>query len=225
MFQMDLADGAAVHLAELRKLGCEVMAIDDFGQIEARLEEIGSPYRAPMFDVRRNDFTQGDAFWLFLMRRGKPVGGVAARHIDLRDESFFDYVQRVSGEQYGAEAPLHSMAPPLKTRLGGRLVQLDRLHLADEDLAKPALMRAFGHMVVVLSAMTWPEFDWMYSFAPEAHGALQAAYGFPVVTPHALTWRPPVPFLHANSEAVIYLSKLDFLHLLSLRHRQKRDAT
>jgi len=68
MFQMDLAERAAVHLAELRKLGFDVLASDDFEQIEELMQAAGSPFRTPMFDLRRNDFTKGEAFWLFLMR-------------------------------------------------------------------------------------------------------------------------------------------------------------
>ena len=225
MFQMDLAERAAVHLAELRKLGFDVLASDDFEQIEELMQAAGSPFRTPMFDLRRNDFTKGEAFWLFLMRAGKPAGGLAARLVDLKDENFFNYMLRTSAQHYGADAPLAAMAAPLRQRLAGRLVHLGELHLRAEDLAKPELMRAFGHMAVVLSAMSWPEFDWMYSFAPEAHSTLQAAYGFPIVMPHALSWRAPVPYAHESTEAVIYLSKVDFLHLLSLGARRTQDVT
>lgn len=225
MFQMDLTSRASVHLAELRRLGYDVLASDDFEQIEALMQKIGSPYRTPMFDVRRNDFNKGGAFWLFLMRRGVPVGGVAARAITLGSESFLDYMQRVSAAQFDMAQPLAGMAAPLTRRLQGRLVHFGALHMPEEIMENAAVMRSFCHMAVVLAAMSWPEFDWMFAFAPEAHGSLQAAFGFPIVTPYALNWHEPVPFSHANSEAVVYLSKLDLTHLLSLSATRPKDAT
>ena len=78
MFQMDLTERAALYLARLKKLGYDVLASDDFAEIETLVQQTGKPFRSPMFDTRRNDFTEGRAFWLFLKKDGVIVGGMAA---------------------------------------------------------------------------------------------------------------------------------------------------
>lgn len=216
MFQMDLISRAATHLAKLKSFGYDVIATDSFSEVESLVAQTGKPFRSPMFDLRRNDFVQGRAFWLFLVRDGKVLGGLAAKSLPLGQETFEAYMRRVSGNQFDAEAPLASIAPPVLERLCGHLVYFGELHFSPEGRGRRSVLREYSRLAVVLAAMSWPDFDWMYATIPFEQRSLQDLYGFPIITHAAFKWREPVPYLHKNSHAMIYMSKLDFVHSLTV---------
>ena len=216
MFQMDLTSRAAGHLAKLKEFGCDVIATDDFAEVEALVKQTGKPLRSPMFDLQRNDFTQGRAFWFFLVRDGEVVGGLAAKNIPLGHEDFQDYIKRVSGPQFGVADPLDYVAAPIRSRLNGELIYFGELYFAANGRGRRSILREYSRMAVVLAAMTWPGFDWVYATIPYEQRSLQDVYGFPLITHGAFRWHDPVPYLHKNSHAMIYMSKLDFIHALAI---------
>ncbi|MBU2980853.1 hypothetical protein KO498_03405 [Lentibacter algarum] len=211
---MKLTTRAAQHLAKLKALGFDVLATDDFAEIEELVQQTGKPFRSPMFDTRRNDFTEGRAFWLFLKLDGEIVGGLAAQLIGLGQESFEHYIARSTNAQYGIEADLEHVARPLNDRLRGDLIYLGDLHISDAARGKRQVLREYVRLCVILSAMTWPSFDWVFAHIPYQHRSLQDVYGFASITHGAFTWGASAPFLRTNDMAVIYHAKADLLHSL-----------
>ena len=216
MFQMDLTNRAAAHLAKLKELGFDVIATDDFAEVERLVKQTGKPLRSPMFDLRRNDFTQGKAFWIFLTRDGLVVGGLAAKLIELGEESFEAYMHRVSGGQFGLERPLKDVAAPVNARLKGNLVYFGELYFADEGRGKLRVLKEFGRLSVILAAMTWPNFNWMYAMSRSEHRGMQQVFGFPMITHYALRWNDPKPYMHTDDQVLWYMQKVDLLHLLTI---------
>jgi len=216
MFQMDLTERAALHLARLKKLGYDVLASDDFAEIETLVQQTGKPFRSPMFDTRRNDFTEGRAFWLFLKKDGVIVGGMAAQYIPLGSENFENYVQRTSEAQYDLAAPLNFFARPVKERLKGNLIYFGDVFLTEGARGKRSVLREFCRLEKMLTAMTWPDFDWMFGHIPYPHRSLIDVYGFSLITHNAFHWNQPLPYSRTNDFALIYHSKSDLLHDLAL---------
>ncbi|MFY9320366.1 hypothetical protein, partial [Lentibacter algarum] len=216
MFQMDLTERAALHLARLKKLGYDVLASDDFAEIETLVQQTGKPFRSPMFDTRRNDFTEGRAFWLFLKKGETIVGGLAAQQIALGQESFEHYIRRTTSTQYNIEAKLEYVAPPLNERLRGTLIYIGDLHISDAARGKRQVLREYSRIAVILSALTWPRFDWMFAHIPHEHRSLQDVYGFSSITHSAFRWGEPRPMLRTDDMAVIYMAKMDLTHSLGI---------
>ena len=222
MFHMEATNLAAMHLAKLKALGFDVLATDDFKQVEAFVQQTGKPLRSPMFDTRRNDFTEGRAFWLFLKKGGQVVGGIAAQSIPLGSESFTHYIKRTTAAQYSIEVNLINVARPLEDRLKGHLIYLGDLHISDAARGKRQVLREFCGVAKYLCALTWPTFDWMFGHIPYEHRSLQDVYRFSQITHGAFTWGEPRPSLRTDDMAVVYHSKIDLLH--DLYFQKAHDA-
>ncbi len=212
MLHFSLTKEAAQQLSELAKAGFDVVASDAYAEIEQMEQELGTPLRVPMFDLRRNDFTQGQAFWLFLTRDSVPVGGLAVKMTDLGDEPFIRYLARVSEARFEVQEPLAHMARPVASRLKGQIIEFGEMHLATRAGLSRGLLSAYGRLAVTLAAMNWPQFDWMYALVPPEQRAMAEVYGFEITTPRALSWNAPVPYPYANAQMMIYTSRLDFMH-------------
>ena len=216
MIQNDLVIQSAALLERLNGLGFDILAEDDFEVIQEKVNNTGKEWQSPMFSLMRNDFTRGTAFWAFLMKDGVEVGGVALRYYDLRGESLESYLHRTSNAQYGGGDPvIESIAKPVSENIGGRLVYIGELYVAKEARGNIKVLRAFIRLSVVLAAMSWQNFDWVYAFIPKEHARLADAYGFTYRLPKAITWKQPEPKGRLDSHILIAMSNADFSHLLS----------
>lgn len=216
MIQNDLVIQSAALLERLNGLGFDILAEDDFEVIQSKVANTGKENQSPMFSLTRNDFTRGTAFWAFLMKDGKEVGGVAARYYDLRGESLESYLHRTSNAQYGGgDRAIESIAAPVSDNLGGRLIYIGELYISKEARGNLKVLSAFIRLSVVLAAMTWQDFDWVYAFIPKEQARLADAYGFTYRLPKAITWKPPEPQGRLNSHIMIAINSADYLHLLS----------
>lgn len=214
MFQMQLTMKAADYLHDLHQHGYDVHASDDFEEIEDLVAATGKPRFSPMFDLNRNDFTCGRAFWLFLRKDGDVLAGLAAQSIRLGAESFERYIRRTTARQYGIDVDLRRVAAPLNERLRGDLIYFGDLHVSEGARGRRQVLRPYARLGMVLAAMTWPEFDWMFAHIPYQHRSLQDVYGMSMITHGAFEWGEPRPFLRRDDMAVIYQSKGDLRHSL-----------
>ncbi|MDQ7071871.1 MAG: hypothetical protein Q9M48_14265 [Rhodobacterales bacterium] len=216
MIQNDLVVQSAALLERLNGLGFDILAEDDFEVIQAKVTHTGKEWQSPMFSLMRNDFTRGSAFWAFLMKDDVEVGGVAARYYDLRSESLESYLHRTSSAQYGGGDPaIESIAKPVSENIGGRLVYFGELYFTKAARGNIKVLSTFARLSVILAAMSWPDFDWLYAFIPKEQIRFADAYGFTYRLPKAITWKDPEPLGRRNSHVLIALSKSDFWHLLS----------
>lgn len=214
LIELNVIRRAAPHLAALDQAGLDLYAPEDFSEVAELVAQTGRATQTPMLSVSRNDFTLGTAFWVFLMQQGASVGGAAARLIDLRGESFENYLRRTSTEQYGrARDPIAAVAPPVSDELRGRLVYIGELQLARNHRGNIGVLTAYARMIVALAAMKWPDFDWMYAFIPKEHVKIAGLYGFTWYMPEAITWAEPVPQGRRNDHWMIALPKAHFAHV------------
>ena len=216
MIELELTKQAGRYLQALQTAGFDLIAPDDYSQIESLVLATGRKAQTPMLSVSRNDFTRGDAFWLFLsLSGGGVVGGCAARFYDLRGEEFEAYLRRTSRWQYDRETdPILSVAPPVAREIGGRLVYLGELEIHPEHRGKAKVLKSYFRMLQALAAMKW-DFDWMYAFVPDDHVKLTDAYGFTWKMPRAITWRDPEPQGRRNDHWMVAISRRHFDHVWS----------
>jgi len=213
LFELNVLRHSGTHVAELAAAGYDVVAPSNFGEISEMVAATGRNQQTPMMSLNRNDFTRRDAFWLFLVRDGKPIAGTAARYTDLAGESFDSFLRRTSREQYQRETdPIVSVAPPVMERLKGRLIYLGELELHPGHRGKARKLFRFAHVMMGMAALKWPEFEMMYAFVPKQHVKLADGYGFTWKVPRAITWSDPVPLGRLNDHWLVATSRVDFEH-------------
>lgn len=191
LVELEIVRPVAPHLAVLKSESFQVCAPTDFTEI---VQQTGRALQTPMMSISRNDFTLGTAFWLFLKLDGKCAGGCAAHFIDLRDEPFEQYLRRTSKEQYGRQNdPITTVARPVSQEIRGRRVYLGELEIHLKYRGKLRALSAFVRMLQSISAIKWPDFDWMYVFIPFDHFKLTRRYGFTWQMPYAIRGHQPAP--------------------------------
>lgn len=218
MIELDVAKRAGPFLFNLQEAGFDLVAPDNFAAIEPMVRAMGNSGQAPMLSVTRNDFTRGDAFFLFLTEGSTYVGSVAARFLDLRDEDFGSFLRRTSKAQYDRELdPIVSIAPPVRREISGKLIFLGELKVLAEHREKRDVLVSFMRMSQALAAMKWPDFDWIYAFIPQDHMDMTDDYGFTWKMPRAITWRDPVPEGRSNDHWLVAVPRPHFTHLWGFR--------
>lgn len=213
----DVALWVAPCLQSLKMAGFDVVATQNFQQIQKLVEQTGRSQQTPMMDISRLDFTQSTAFWLFLMRDGVAVGGMGVKYVDLGGEAFEQYLRRTSWHQYACEVdPIQRVATPLQNAISRRLIYFGELELRAQHRGKKAVLAAFAKLAKALAAMQWPDFDWMYALIPDEHVALIPIYGFSFQLPNAITWNDPPPPGRLNSHWLVGVDRLCFEHVAAV---------
>ncbi|MEX0285128.1 MAG: hypothetical protein AB3N23_11005 [Paracoccaceae bacterium] len=216
LVELNIIRHSGKHLAELTAAGLEVVAPTDFAQIADMVEATGRNRQTPMLSLNRNDFTNRDAFWLFLMKDGQPIAGTAARYTDLGGESFDSYLRRTSKEQYGRQSdPILSVAPPVVSALQGRLIYLGELELHPDHRGRPWQLYRYARIMMGMAVLRWPNFNALYAFVPKQHLKLADGYGFSWKVPRAITWADPVPEGRLNDHWLVATFREDFAHAWS----------
>lgn len=216
MIQNELIVQSAALLKRLDELGYDILAEDDFSAIQQAVIETGKQSQSPMFSVARNDFVKGSAFWAFLLKDEEKLGAVAARYYDLKSETLESYLRRTSAAQYGqGQEVITEVARSTRDLVRGRLIYFGELEFHRKTRGQAKVLTAFSRLSMVLSAMTWPDFDWMYAFIPKEHARLADYYGFTYRLPRAVTWVDPAPKGRLDTHMLIALSAVDFEHLLT----------
>jgi hypothetical protein len=211
LIEMQLVRKAAPHLQMLDNEGFQLYAPTDFREIPDLVAQTGRAAQSPMMSLSRNDFTQGNAFWLFLMVDGVCVGGCAAHLIDLRDEPFEAYLRRSSQALYGRdEDPIDSIARPVCTEIKGKLIYFGELEIHRQYRGRIKALAAFTRIIQALAVMKWPDFDWMYAYVPFEHVKLTGIYGFTWQMPYAIRWKKPVPPGRLDNHWMIALPRSHF---------------
>jgi hypothetical protein len=192
-----------------------VIVPEDYASIPSLVLQTGRARQNPLHAISRNDFTQGDAFWLFLTQEGRMVGGAAACHYDLRGDDFDSFLRRTSAQQYGRADPIQHVARPVLDRLHGQLIYIGELQLHPDFRGKAPVLRAYAGMILALAALKWP-FDAIYAIIPKAHRRLIEVYGFNWWVDHAITWRGTPPPGRRNDHILCGMTRVDFEHQWAL---------
>jgi hypothetical protein len=203
-------------LRRLHEAGFDCRAEDDFAEIPDHVAATGKPFQSPMFSILRNDFTKGTAFWAFLMQDSARVGGLAAQFYDLREERLDQYLIRTAASQYGGgQRAIEWVAPPVGEVIGGKLIYFGELYFGEEVRGKRRVLTAFARLSMILAAMTWPQFDWMYAFIPKSQARFADYYGFTYRLPYSIRWTPNEPFGRGNDHMIVAISSRDLAHVLA----------
>ncbi|WP_378212974.1 hypothetical protein U5922_016655 [Aquicoccus sp. G2-2] len=216
MIQNDLLAQSAKILRRLNEAGFDCVAEDDFDTIPDKVQAFGKPFQSPPFANLRNDFTRGAAFWSFLTRDGERVGGLAAQYRDLRDEKLDAYLTRTARGQYGGgQRAVDWVAEPVGEMIGGRVVYFGELYFSDKARGSRVVLSAFARLSMILAAMSWPDYDWMYAFVPREQARFADYYGFTYRLPAAMKWTQPAPRGRGDSHMLLAIAAADFKHILA----------
>ncbi|MFY0619303.1 MAG: hypothetical protein JXQ88_17660 [Shimia sp.] len=187
---------------------------NDFPSIPEIAKETGRGYQLPTFDVARVDHTQRSTFWLFLLKDGQRIGGVAATLQDIGDECASNYLRRVADSQYPNPngSTLTSVSPIISADMKGKLGYIGELAVHPEHQGDRQSLAAFMRLVQVLALLEW-DVDWTYGFIPDRHlkAVLSKQYGFCRFVPLAQTWREPVPEKRSSNEWWVAANKKELL--------------
>lgn len=206
---------SAALLKTLNAEGFDCEADDDFESISRWLERDVTLSQNPKISLLRNDFVKGSAFWSFLTRDGERVGRLAARFYDIRDEPLGDYLRRTNNAQFGkGREVVDYIAPSVSQFIGGRLIFFGDLEISPQVRTSRKVLSAFARLTMVLSAMTWADFDWMYAFVTRQHARQAELYGFTYRVPRVLSWKKPVPEGRDDTHVLVASPAADFWHLL-----------
>ena len=217
LIELEIAKRSAPLLKALQERGFDVLAPKDYASILSLVAQTGRPAQSPMLALSRNDFSQGDAFWLFLMKDGSAVGGCAARFFDLKSESFESYLRRTSQQQYQRSTdPIESVARPVGQEMGGKMIYMGELQLHEDHRGNIAVVGSFVKLLQAIAAIKWPDFDWMYCLIPHEHRRIIEHYGYNLRIPQAITWKEPIPAGRKNSHILAALKRSHFDHIWSL---------
>lgn len=204
MREQDIIQSVAPFFEEIERLGYEVEATSDFEKIIDLVAATGRRAQTPMMSVLRNDFTEETAFWSFLFREGKVVGGIGAKFEPLGREPFASYIGRTARTQYGRESnPISEVAEPANALISGNIVYIGELEFAREHRGNLRLLEAFMRVHQGLCAVKWRNLDWIYAIVPEEHQRFSWLYGFMVSVPGVLKWHDPLPEGRLNSHVLL----------------------
>ncbi|MDJ0629825.1 MAG: hypothetical protein QNJ44_16320 [Rhodobacter sp.] len=213
MIELEITRRAAGYLAALNHDGYDIYVPKEFSEVPGLVSATGRKVQTPMLSVTRNDFTVGSAFYQFLTKNNRYVGGCAACYYDLGDEPFEAFIRRTSKNQYRRTSdPIHHIAAPVAEEIGGRLIYLGELELSGGERGRMSVLQPFFRILMGLAAIKWWPFDWMYAFVPDRHIKLTDHYGFRWKCEHAITWSEPVPEGRLNDHWLVALNRRQFTH-------------
>lgn len=215
MLHKEIILQSAALLQTLNEAGFDCDAEDDFANITRQLARENKLAQNPKISLLRNDYVKGSAFWSFLLHEGERVGRLAARYYDLKGEPLGDYLVRTNNAQFGGgREVVDFVAPSVSQMIGGRLIFFGDLDISLRERTSRKTLSAFARLTMVLSGMTWPDFDWMYGFVTKQHARQAELYGFTYRVPRVLTWKEPVPKGRDNTHVLVAIPAADFWHML-----------
>lgn len=213
MTQTQIFKHTAAILSRLAERGIEIYEPSSFSEVPRLLNETGQPSMQPMMSLERNDFAVGEAFWLFLRKEGRCIGGISAKITNLQTEPFSEYLARTSINQYGSSGPAIADFAPQLDLMKGRLIYFGGVHISKGHQGSREVLSDLAHYARLLAASYW-KFDWMYTIVDYAHRRLAVDYGFDWRIRKALSWHEPIPDGRSNDHMILASSVMDFEHLL-----------
>ncbi|UYV37562.1 hypothetical protein N4R57_00055 [Rhodobacteraceae bacterium D3-12] len=215
MLHKEIIVQSAALLRTLNEAGFDCEAEDDFARITRWLAQEEKLSQNPKISLVRNDFVAGSAFWTFLLQGEDRVGRLAARYYDLNGETLGSYLERTSNAQFGGgREVVDYIAPSVSQLIGGRLIFFGDLEVSLRTRTSRKTLSAYARLTMVLSGMTWPDFDWMYGFVTKQHARQAELYGFTYRVPRVVTWKKPIPEGREDTHVLVAIPAADFWHML-----------
>ena len=177
--------------------------------------ELGKPKFIPRMDPNLNDFTEGNAFWIFLTDNGVPVASTAVRHERVGNESVTSFWKRTFRRHYpnADDQTIISVAQPAAARLRGNLIYVGELFVSENSRGSRDTLRLFMMLAHLSVMVRWPV-DWCYAFMRDRDVKLgfAARYGFTWQLPCAQVWAN-APEGRSSSEWLVAVTREDLEHM------------
>lgn len=194
---LELIDTAEIVTRCTRKLragGLEVRQVSDISEVQRLMATMPAPYVTPYLDPRKNQFTEKNTLWLFLIDKdGDAVGKIAARHDDTGRETLRSYARRVVSGMHPTDNALtpSDRFPEIMKKMRGQIVYIGELYLP-KPYASFLNVRAMVRLVYSMIYLKWGEPDWVYCYMKEEHAkAAKRLYGFPLLASDAISFTKP----------------------------------
>lgn len=213
MHEANLIDLSYACLRRLREDGLELDIVDDIRRFESRMADVGKPPNHPMISPRWHDFSSSEAFAIVFRKGDQDVGGVAARHLDLGEDSLAQHWETSYARLYqsGEGTPVDRFSSVAKREISGKVVYLGELFLKQGNRDGSICWRLIFHYLYVLCYLKWKP-EWIYGFVrqPDVLSGKASRYGFTRQYIGPQEWRLP-DAKRSNNEYLVALPKRDLL--------------
>lgn len=211
--EANLIDLSYVCLQQLRADGLELDIVSDIRNFESRMVDVGKPPNHPMISPKWHDFSSSEAFAIVFRKDNQDVGGVAARHLDLGEDSLAQHWATSYARLYqtGAEAPVERFSSVAKWEISGKVVYLGELFLKKGNRDGSICWRLIFHYLFVLCHLKWHP-QWIYGFVrqPDVLSGKASRYGFTRQYIGPQEWKHSVGTRSSN-EYLVALPRRDLL--------------
>ncbi|UWR74097.1 hypothetical protein [Phaeobacter inhibens] len=202
---------AHICLRELEGAGLELIAVPNITEFQTRMARIGKAENHPMLSPDWHDFTSIEAFGIVFRIDGDDVGGVAARFIDIGDDSLARHWSATYSRLYnsGAGSPVTSFSNAAAREISGKIVYLGELFLNTANRKGRVNWRLVFHYLFSLAHLKWRP-AWTYGFVRQADvlSGKASRYGFTRQHIGPQEWAVQVPS-RSSSEYLVALPRID----------------
>ncbi len=221
MHEANLIDLSYSCLQQLKEDGLELEVVSDLRIFEHRLAEIGKPPNHPMISPNWHDFSSTEAFAIIFRKEKQDVGGVAARHLDLGEDSLAQHWASSYMRLYqeGGNVPVRQFSTVAKREISGKVVYLGELFLGRSSRDGSVCWRLIFHYLFVLCYLKWHP-EWIYGFVrqPDVLSGKASRYGFTRQYIGPQEWQQPTASRSTN-EYLVALPRQDLLDAASFYAR------
>ena len=181
--------------------GIRVEQTSDFEFAIETVAEMDKPYLTDVMSPRKNDFFEGNCFWLILRdAEGATSGMVGARMDETGREPLSSFSVRKLRNIFPDEADVSVRSdrlPRIAQQISGRVVYMGDLFVRHGlRSTNRQMLRTLSMLQYCAIYLKWRELDWVYAFLRDRDVSRGAPwlYHFPRVYPLAHSWtlRPSV---------------------------------
>ncbi len=221
MHESNLIDLSYACLKKLKSDGLELEVLSDLRVFEGRMAKIGKAPNHPMISPDWHDFSSSDAFSIIFRQGGQDIGGVAARHLDLGDDSLAQHWASSYMRLYsdGSSVPVGRFSTVAGREITGKVVYLGELFLRKGSRNGSVCWRLIFHYLFALCFLKWHP-EWIYGFVrqPDVMSGKASRYGFTRQYIGPQEWSHP-PATRSSNEYLVAIPRFDLLDAASFYSR------
>lgn len=193
----------------------------DFDEAMRAMEYMDKPYLTDFLSPRKNDFFEGNSYWLILMdESGQPSGLLGCRMDDTGREPMSSYANRKLRNMFPEEdhVPIRTdRLPRIAEEISGKVIYTGDMFVAPAiRTASRTNLRTIVMLHYCIMYLKWPDLDWMYAFLRDRDVRRGAAwmYHFPRTYPMAHSWTSP-PSDQSGNNWLAAMTRLELVDLFA----------
>lgn len=205
----------------LNEAGIYPQQSTDFDEAMRAVEFMDKPYLTDFLSPRKNDFFEGNAYWLLLMDAdGQPAGATGCRMDDTGREPLASYANRKLRNLFPEEDHVsirHDRLPRVAEEIHGRVIYTGDLFMgAGLRSTSRENLRTIALLQYCLMYLKWSDFDWLYAFLRDKDVRRGAAwlYHFPRTYPMAHSWTSP-PSDQSGNNWLAAMTRIEMIDLFA----------